>query len=84
MNAHEQADVVLLLADDGGRRVLAALTQPGAVARTAIWTSRLVPQQTAQICWPSAGQPRRARRSPQRGHTTDDSSLSRMHRRELP
>ena len=36
-----------------------------------IWTRRLVPQQTAQICWPSAGQPRRARRVPQRGQTTD-------------
>jgi hypothetical protein len=30
----------------------------------------LVPQHTAQICLPSAGQPRRARRTPQRGQIT--------------
>src|SRR5262245_28381584 len=32
-----------------------------------ICVRRLVPQQTAQICLPSAGQPRRARRAPHRG-----------------
>ncbi len=32
-----------------------------------IWTRRFVPQHTAQICWPSAGQPRLARRVPHRG-----------------
>src|SRR6266540_3896047 len=35
-----------------------------------ICTSRLVPQQTAQICLASAGHPRRARRVPQSGHST--------------
>ena len=30
----------------------------------------MVPQQTAQICWRSAGHPRRARLVPQRGQTT--------------
>ena len=35
MKLDEEADIALLLADDGRRRVLAGAGQPGAVARTA-------------------------------------------------
>jgi len=40
-----------------------------------IWTSRFVPQHTAQIGLARAGQPRRARLVPQRGHNTAAQSL---------
>ena len=64
-------DVPLLLPDGHGRRMLPRASR-GTRNRsdTESATRRLVPQQTAQICWPSAGQPRRARLLSHRGQTT--------------
>src|SRR3954470_17748699 len=47
-----------------------ALTSHGQSLGQAISVSRLVPQQIAQICCPTAGQLRRARRIPHKGQTT--------------